>query len=136
MEKYKQILAENGIKPTYQRIKIMEYLDLNMIHPTADMIYSALYKNAPTLSKTTVYNTLDILRRHNLINTISITESELRYEYRKEPHHHFLCKKCGKIYDVLIACPYLNMGEVNGHRIEQIEGYFKGICAECLKKSK
>ena len=134
MEKYKQILTENGIKPTYQRIKIMEYLEQCMIHPTADMIYSALYKKVPTLSKTTVYNTLDILRQHNLVNTISITESELHYEYRKQTHHHFLCNVCGEIYDVHVTCPILNMGEVDGHRIEQIDGYLKGVCNACLKK--
>jgi len=131
MNRYKQILIEKGIKPTYQRIQIMQYLDHNPAHPTADMIYNALHKSTPTLSKTTVYNTLDVLKKHNLINTISITGSELRYEYQKDCHHHFLCRKCGKIYDVDIDCPLLNMGEVDGHKIEKIDGYLQGICKNC-----
>ena len=43
-----------------QRIAIMEYLMDNPIHPSADDIYTALSPSMPTLSKTTVYNTLKL----------------------------------------------------------------------------
>lgn len=135
MEKYKQILVDRGIKPTFQRIKILEYLDKNHSHPTVDMIYSALYKKVPTLSKTTVYNTLDIFREHELVDILTITESEIRYEYILHPHHHFFCKRCGKIIDLDVNCVYQDMMCVEGHKIEAIHGYFKGICSECLSKS-
>jgi len=135
MEKYKQILVDRGIKPTFQRIKILEYLDKNHSHPTVDMIYSALYKKVPTLSKTTVYNTLDIFREHELVDILTITESEIRYEYILHPHHHFYCKRCGKIIDLDVNCVYQDTMCVEGHKIEAIHGYFKGICSECLSKS-
>lgn len=135
MEKYKQILVDRGIKPTFQRIKILEYLDKNHSHPTVDMIYSALYKKVPTLSKTTVYNTLDIFREHELVDILTITESEIRYEYILHPHHHFFCKRCGKIIDLDVNCVYQDTMCVEGHKIEAIHGYFKGICSECLSKS-
>lgn len=134
MEKYKQILVDRGIKPTFQRIKILEYLDKNHSHPTVDMIYSALYKKVPTLSKTTVYNTLDIFREHELVDILTITESEIRYEYILHPHHHFFCKRCGKIIDLDVNCVYQDTMCVEGHKIEAIHGYFKGICSECLSK--
>jgi len=135
MEHYKKILLDNGIKPTYQRIKILEYVRQNKSHLTVDKIYEALYKKVPTLSKTTVYNALNLLRKYNLINVLSITESELRYDYNPKPHHHFLCKKCGQIYDLEIKCPYQERSEVKDHKIEEIHGYFKGICKNCLKKA-
>ena len=132
MEKLKQLLVDNEIKPTIQRIKILEYLAKNDTHPTAEMIYSALFKNVPTLSKTTVYNTLDILEKHNLVNVVSITSSELRYEYNHGTHHHFMCRKCGKIYDIHVTCPMHQTDFLQGHRIEKIEGYINGICKDCL----
>lgn len=135
MEKYKQILVDKGVKPTYQRIKILEYLEKNVTHPTVDMIYSALYKKVPTLSKTTVYNTLDILRRHGLVEILTITESELRYEYFYQPHHHFYCRICGQIIDLDVSCVYQEDMCVVGHKIENIHGYFKGICMDCLNKA-
>ncbi len=53
-------LLNAGIKPSYQRIKIYEYIFNNNIHPTVDNIYKKLLKEIPTLSKTTVYNTLKL----------------------------------------------------------------------------
>lgn len=135
MEKYKQILVDRGIKPTFQRLKILEFLDKNHSHPTVDMIYAALYKKVPTLSKTTVYNTLDVFRKYHLVDVLTITESEIRYEYILQPHHHFYCRQCGKIIDLDVSCVYQEEMCVEGHRIESIHGYFKGICSECLQKS-
>jgi len=57
MKPYERLL-EHNIKPSMQRIAIMEYLMNHPIHPSADDIYTALSPSMPTLSKTTVYNTL------------------------------------------------------------------------------
>jgi len=54
-------LYKKDIKPSYQRIKIFEYLYHEMNHPTADVIFKNLVNDIPTLSKTTVYNTLKIV---------------------------------------------------------------------------
>lgn len=136
MEYYKNILIDSGIKPTFQRIKILEYLDKHDTHPTVDMIYASLFKKVPTLSKTTVYNTLDVLRKHGLVSVLTITESELRYEYYHKSHHHFLCRSCGQIIDLDVNCSYERTMEAEGHKIEEIHGYFKGICKSCLSKTK
>ena len=135
METYKEILKDSGIKPTYQRIKILEFLDKNEIHPTVDMIYIELFKKVPTLSKTTVYNTLDVLRKHDLVNALTISESELRFEYARRPHHHFMCRKCGSIFDIDVGCVYQNTMSIEEHKIEEIQGYFKGVCKNCLNEN-
>ena len=51
-------LIENGISPSITRIKIYEYLYGNKNHPTVNDVYISLSEEIPTLSKTTVYNTL------------------------------------------------------------------------------
>ncbi len=136
MEKLKNALIDRGIKPTYQRIKILEYLKKNKNHPTVDMIYAALYKKVPTLSRTTVYNTLDVFNKNGLVHVLTITGSELRYDICTEPHHHFLCKECGRIIDMNIKCPYLEKAKNGEHKIEEIHGYFIGVCKDCLAKEK
>ena len=55
MQGFKEILSSKGIKPTYQRLKLMKYLKDVCSHPTADIIYKALVREVPTISKTTVY---------------------------------------------------------------------------------
>lgn len=134
MEKYKRILVMNGIKPTYHRIKILEYLDQNKTHPTADTIYNGLFATVPTLSKTTVYNTMDVFKAHHLVTAISITETELRYEYQGQMHQHFLCRSCGEIFDVYCDCENNHLTEIEGHRVENISCYLKGICRNCAIK--
>ncbi|MGQ9621717.1 MAG: hypothetical protein ACUVTX_12180, partial [Bacteroidales bacterium] len=67
-----------------------------------------------------------------------ITGGEIRYDPNIENHHHFLCLKCGQLYDVDIKChfgfPQKKM--IDGHKIQEVHGYFKGICKKCLKKHK
>ena len=58
-------LKEHNIKPSYQRMKIFQYLLDNHNHPTVDTIYKALCTEIPTLSKTTVYNTLNLFIQQN-----------------------------------------------------------------------
>ena len=53
----REYLLKYNIKPSMQRIAIMDYLMVHRVHPTADEIYNALYPTMPTLSKTTIYNT-------------------------------------------------------------------------------
>ncbi|KPL00682.1 MAG: hypothetical protein AMJ91_03730 [candidate division Zixibacteria bacterium SM23_73_3] len=131
---YRKPLQDRGIKPTYQRLRILEYLKKHENHPTVEMIYEDLIKEIPTISKTTIYNTLNALLEKGMIHTITITGTETRYDHKVSPHHHFLCKRCGKIIDIDIECPYVGKKEFDGHRIKEIHGYFKGICRECLKK--
>ena len=134
MDKYVKILRENNLKVTPQRLEVLKYLDKNKTHPNVEKIYSVLKKKNPSLSKTTVYNTLECLKEHGLVQVLTISQSELVFDSVISPHHHFLCKKCGTIIDIKIECPYIDDILKGGHRIDEVHGYFKGTCEECLKK--
>lgn len=139
MEKLKNILKENGIKPTYQRLKILDFFRKNIkVHPTVEMIYTELASEIPTISMTTVYNTLSTFIEKGLVCGLTITGTEVRYDFNTESHHHFLCKECGQIKDVDFACSMAaKKGEfIDGHRIEEIHRYFKGTCRDCLQQMK
>jgi Fe2+ or Zn2+ uptake regulation protein len=134
LEKYVKILKEKNLKVTPQRLIILKYLGEHITHPTTDKIYSDLKSNNPSLSKTTVYNSLEILEKHGIIQSITISGSELRYDIRQGMHHHFFCKKCGKIIDIDLECPNVERMLSYGHKVEEIHGYIKGICKECMKR--
>ena len=133
-DKYVDLLKKKSIKITPQRLEILRYLDNNRNHPTADQIYTDLKKYNPSLSKTTVYNSLEILNKHKIIHTISITGLEARYDIVNTIHHHFLCNNCGRIIDIDIECPNIRKTLEYGHKIEEVHGYFKGRCRECIEK--
>ncbi|OPX18299.1 hypothetical protein BXT86_01990 [candidate division WOR-3 bacterium 4484_100] len=136
LEKLKTELIARGLKPTFQRLKVLEYLKQNKTHPTAEIIYEHLSRKIPTMSITTIYNTLNIFLKKGLLSAITITGKEIRYDYNSSPHHHFLCTHCGRIIDINLTCPYTDGKKkvIAGHRIEEVHGYFKGICKDCLKK--
>jgi len=134
LEKYVTILKQNQLKITPQRLAIMKYLDENRTHPTADRIYIDLKEKNPALSKTTVYNSVETLKEHGIIQSLTISGSELKYDFENKMHHHFLCKKCGNIIDIDIECPNIGKMLESGHKVEEVHGYFKGICKKCMKK--
>jgi Fe2+ or Zn2+ uptake regulation protein len=127
-----EILKENDIAPSMQRIKILEYLQNYKTHPTADMIYQALADEMPTLSKTTVYNTLKTFTEKGILMALSLFENEVRYEYNTEPHIHFKCIRCDKIYDLDKSFNHYNDEMINGHNITEHHVNLKGICKSCL----
>ncbi len=137
MERLKNTLKEKGLKPTYQRLKVLEYLDKHEnSHPTVEMIYEALARKIPTMSMTTVYNTLSAFLEKGLVAEVTITGTEVRYDFVSTPHHHFFCKKCGNIIDINIKCPIAEKKQTHGHKVEEVHGYFKGLCKDCLKSEK
>ncbi|MCG8501875.1 MAG: transcriptional repressor, partial [Firmicutes bacterium] len=69
-------LKEYDIKPSYQRIKIFEYLRNTKSHPTVDEIFKEIVQEIPTLSKTTVYNTLSLFIEKGIVTVITIEENE------------------------------------------------------------
>ena len=77
-------LVSHGIKPSLQRIAIMNYLIEN------------------TLSRTTVYNTLKILVEQGAVQMLTIDDKNSRYDADITPHAHFRCSKCGCIKDLPI----------------------------------
>lgn len=133
--KTKNLLLKNGLKPTYQRIVIYDFLDQNRIHPTVDTIYSMVHKELPTISKTTIYNTLNLFLDKNLILGLTITGLEMHFDINTKPHHHFYCVTCGKVYDLEIHCSHSNNKSniIDGNLIREIHGYFKGICKNCKR---
>lgn len=129
-------LMERGIRPSMQRLAIMDYLINHPIHPTIDDVYQALSNKVPTLSRTTVYNTLRMLSENQAAQMITIDEHRVCYDGNVESHVHFYCKKCGKIIDLFgEQAPKLE-GEktVEGNIIQEEQLYYKGICAKCAKK--
>lgn len=128
-------LKRNGIKPSYQRIKVFEYLIKNRNHPTVDMIYNSLVSEIPTLSRTTVYNILKLFIKNNITQLISIEDNETRYDADTSVHGHFKCSKCGEIYDFPIDLSQLSIRKIDNFIINEKHIYFKGICVKCQKKN-
>ncbi|MGB9721785.1 MAG: Fur family transcriptional regulator [bacterium] len=137
LKQIKEILKRVGLRPTYQRIRILESLyKFRYRHPSVEMIYNELKDELPVISMTTVYNTINTMVGKKMLQALTITGMDIHYDPDISPHHHFYCDNCHTIYDIHIKCPLENEKKrsIDGHKIEEIHGYFKGICKKCAEK--
>lgn len=128
-------LKNNGIKPSYQRIKIYEFLMTNKDHPTVESIYNALNGQIPTLSKTTVYNTLKIFIDRGIAMAITIDDNEVRYDAYMDMHGHFKCERCQNVYDFKVNFEGFLGDELNEFEVLEQQLFFYGICKQCKEES-
>lgn len=124
------ILKGAHVNVSAQRVAVLRYLMEHRTHPTADEIYRALSPDYPSLSLTTVYNTLWLLVDKGVVSAISIQRDIARFDIVTESHAHFLCRECGAIYDVEADIPRLKEA-MKRFRPEKTEVYFSGICGSC-----
>lgn len=121
------------ISPSYTRVKILEYLQEANNHPTVDEIYTCLVDELPTLSKTTVYNVLNLFEEKQLVKSVIFDKAITRYELIEEQHAHFQCKDCGQIFDIpspMITLPKLQ----KGFTVIEEDVVLKGLCPDCSHK--
>lgn len=129
-------LLKFGIKPSVQRIAIMDYLLANKTHPTVDEIYTALFPFIPTLSKTTVYNTLSLFVEQGAALCLGIELKNARFDGDISCHAHFICNRCGQIHDIFDFQPdSLKTAVPENFELEDIHVYYKGCCAKCKESN-
>jgi len=128
MNKFRNI----GLKLTPQRIAVLEYLENNNEHPSAETVYNNVSKTFTTMSFATVYNTLAALRNRGHLLELTIDADKRRYDPNTEQHNHLICTRCRKIVDIHVEYrlqvpeQVRNGFEMTGNHIE-----FYGICPEC-----
>ena len=132
-----QKLLDCGIRPSLQRIEIMRYLLTHPTHPTIDEIFMELKKRIPTVSRTTIYNTLRMFSEKGGALMITIDEHHVCYDGTTTPHAHVSGKVCGRVCDMPdMQPPTPQSTAIEGFSIDDAQLYYKGVCADCQRKRK
>lgn len=127
-----------GLKITPQRLAILEFLDGNTDHPSAESIFEGVKENFPTISFATVYNTLEALKRTASVQEITIDPERKHYDPNMKPHHHIVCISCNRIDDVFADYgSSLKLPDEVGDNFKLVGEHvnFYGVCGECDGKS-
>lgn len=96
LDKYRNI----GLKLTPQRLAILDYLEGNTSHPSAEDIYRNVHERFPTMSLATVYTTLTALKEKGSVLELSVDPDKKRYDPNTELHNHLICLRCKTIVDI------------------------------------
>jgi len=126
-------------KLTNQRAIILEYLKENYTHPSVEEIFGFVKNKLPRISKKTVYSNLQFLCNEGLIQDVRVKGVQ-RYEPQSNPHHHLICRKCGKIMDKqseeLLSHAMKVRQTIKNFYVESININFYGICKKCKEGNK
>jgi Fur family ferric uptake transcriptional regulator len=133
-----KVLREKGYRLTPQRMLVSEVLHNANNHISAEEIFEQLHARYPYSNISTVYRTLELMKRLNLVTETDFGEGRVRYHVAEKGHHHHLvCRTCGKTID-------LNESMLNPLKGTLLQDYdfeadlrhlaIPGECGDCRKK--
>ncbi|MDP2345840.1 MAG: transcriptional repressor [Deltaproteobacteria bacterium] len=94
------LLERHGIQASAQRVAVAAWVLDSCEHPSADQVFAAVRDTLPTLSRATVYNTLNLFVDKGLLRQLLIAEGRVVFDPKLQPHHHFVDDDTGAITDV------------------------------------
>jgi Fe2+ or Zn2+ uptake regulation protein len=133
-EELTELFRANGRKVTAQRQCIFRVLQGDVSHPSAEAVHSAAVREMETISLKTVYQTLHDLAELGEISSLDVGTGMIRFDPNvDDPHHHLVCRHCGKVRDLVASFPELKIprGADLGFDLGSAEIVFRGLCPEC-----
>jgi Fe2+ or Zn2+ uptake regulation protein len=121
-------IKNRGFKVTPQRQLVAEALEGNITHPTVEDLYRVVIETAPTISVATVYKTLNELVNIGIIQRLDVGDRKAHFDPDTTPHDHFVCIKCGKIYDIPKEEEIKELPDFEVLRVQKV---YYGYCKKC-----
>jgi Fe2+ or Zn2+ uptake regulation protein len=125
------------IRNSKQRQAILNVLKGTRSHPTADWIYEQVRKEIPNISLGTVYRNLKLMKEEGGILNLEIGSLN-RFDGNSQNHYHFMCEKCGRVFDIDEPID-AEIDERVAHKTSFLVRYhrleFHGLCLDCQTNS-
>jgi len=141
IDQFKSFLKNNNSLWSSEREQITRYVLSHSDHFSADDLYLLLKQEEYAVSRATVYRTLDLLVKSELVVKTQLESGAYLYEHAKDSahHDHLICNKCGKIIEfhsdgiesLQEQIVKKNKFHMTGHSLR-----IYGICKECRGKEK
>jgi Fe2+ or Zn2+ uptake regulation protein len=128
-------LMDKGYKLTPQRRAIIRFLSRDMTHPGAMDIFRKVRKTVPRISMSTVYYTLDMMKKEGLIRELEYYDTDNRYDINVSDHINLVCTECRKITDFTGDFPSFSKAveKETGFKPESMRFEYYGICRNCAE---
>ncbi len=109
-------LRQVGYRMTAQRSAVLDAIWECEEHFTVEEIRAALPGTERSVDTSTIYRTLELLCELKVLHALTAS-SPTEYERLREPHHHLVCRECGKV----TALPNYHLDELMRHLMEEHE---------------
>jgi len=138
LESIRRVLDASGLRVTSQRALILGIIRQGKEHLDADEVYRQARKKQPNLSLSTVYRTLQMLKKLGLVEEVRFDEAHHHYEIKPPvEHHHLVCLGCGRVIEFrypLSRYVKRNVAEAKDFDIVDTEICMTGYCPKCRQK--
>ena len=128
------LFRERGLRVTPQRQVIFRLLYGDDAHPTVESLYERAVAEMPTMSLKTVYQTVHDLEALGEVDVLDLGTGSLRVDPNVEhPHHHLVCRSCGRVRDLPIEFDGLRVpGRYRrDFTVDAVQVIFRGRCDNC-----
>jgi len=133
---FQKLLADKGLKYTYERKCIYEEVSHLKEHFDADSLYDRFKKKGMRISRDTVYRTLPLLLESGVVQK-SVGKGKRDFFERtsgKGHHDHMVCIRCGRIIE--FKCEEIeelqdNVCEKYHFKLVFHDHRLFGICKDC-----
>ena len=132
-------IHNKALKPSEQRIQILEIFLKSEKHLTAEELYRMVKKVSPKIGYATIYRTLKLFCECGLCRELKLEDGLIRYEhlYGHEHHDHLICVKCGTFAETMnseIERLQEKLAEKKGFILKRHRLEMYGICKGCRNK--
>jgi len=140
VETGRRALNVPGLRVTSQRALVLEIIRHGRGHLDADEIYRRAREKQPRISLSTVYRTLQTLKKLGLVEELHFDEEHHHYEAKPSTeHHHLVCLSCGRVVEfqcLLARLVKRNVTEIKDFEIIDTELRMTGYCPKCRQERK
>lgn len=133
---FKTFMKEDGLRCTQERLNVIREIYRSDTHLDADEIFVRLRKQGVAISRATVYHTLDLLFRFNLVTKIDLGHKHTHYEksWGVANHLHIICLKCGLVTEATSNDLPVMMDQLCFENGYSLGSFSLQLFGECLDK--
>lgn len=119
-------------KHSKQRDALIEILQSTDTHPTAEWVYDKMREKFPNVSLATVYRNLKHMIEIGIAREL-YTDNSSRFDANMSDHYHFMCKKCGQLFDIFPQGENTELKKLTdcGYCVERYDLSIYGVCNNC-----
>ena len=138
VRKFSDYLDAHALRRTTERYAILNRIMNINGHFTVEELQQLLDIDGFRVSRSTVYNTIELLIEAKLLRRHVFEGMQAQYERITLPHTHLICTSCGKIKEVRDPnlAAFMNARRFNAFNTDHYSLYVYGTCSTCARKLK